>query len=184
MSLFSCGMVLSHYAFQNLSETSQKGTALTFDALSFLAETFVFMYLGKIFRSFPSLTSNIIGATVTYVDIGEFPWLFTLMMIVVVFVARILAVFLPPAIYYIIRRKEINLLLKELKVICYGGLVRGAIAFALAYKIAESGGEDAELKNKTILNVALGVVLFTTFALTMMLKTFSKYIGLDQTDDL
>lgn len=49
MSLFSCGMVLSHYAYQNLSETSQKGTTLTFDALSFLSETFVFLYLGKAF---------------------------------------------------------------------------------------------------------------------------------------
>ena len=105
-------------------------------------------------------------------------------MICAVFLARIFAVFLPPAILYVVKRREINLLLKELKVICYGGLVRGAIAFALAYKISESGSEDSspqqELRNKTILNVSLGVVLFTTFALTMMLQTFSSYIGLDQ----
>ena len=113
---------------------------------------------------------------------AQFPWFFTCMMIGAVFLARIFAVFLPPAILYIFRRREINLLLKELKVICYGGLVRGAIAFALAYKIAESGSEEDELKNKTILNIALGVVLFTTFGLTMMLQTFSHYIGLDQND--
>ena len=177
-------MVLSHYAYQNLSETSQKGTTLTFDALSFLAETFVFMYLGKLFDC--CWTHHVLGATVTYVDIAEFPWLFTLVMLIAVFIARIFAVFLPPAVLYLFKKREINLLLKELKVICYGGLVRGAIAFALAYKIAESSSDDSpqqELKNKTILNVALGVVLFTTFALTMMLQTFSKYIGLDQTNE-
>lgn len=111
-----------------------------------------------------------------------------MMMIVAVFLARILAIFLPPALFFILRRREINLLLKELKVICYGGLVRGAISFALAYKILAENREnktpEEEKKDRTILDVCMGVVLFTTFVLTIMLQTFSSYIGLnkDETD--
>jgi NhaP-type Na+/H+ and K+/H+ antiporters len=52
ISMFSCGLVMSHYTMQNLSEESQKGTVLIFDAFGYLAETFVFIYLGTITRYF------------------------------------------------------------------------------------------------------------------------------------
>jgi NhaP-type Na+/H+ or K+/H+ antiporter len=47
ISMFSCGLVMSHYTMQNLSEESQKGTVLIFDSVGYLAETFLFIYLGK-----------------------------------------------------------------------------------------------------------------------------------------
>jgi NhaP-type Na+/H+ or K+/H+ antiporter len=47
ISMFSCGLVMSHYTMQNLSEESQKGTVLIFDSFGYLAETFVFIYLGR-----------------------------------------------------------------------------------------------------------------------------------------
>lgn len=50
IALFSCGLVMSHYTYQNLSEESQKGTTLVFDSFGYLAETFVFIYLGKILK--------------------------------------------------------------------------------------------------------------------------------------
>lgn len=47
ISMFVCGLVMSQYTIQNLSEESQKGTVLIFDSVGYLAETFVFLYLGK-----------------------------------------------------------------------------------------------------------------------------------------
>jgi NhaP-type Na+/H+ or K+/H+ antiporter len=47
ISMFSCGLVMSQYTMQNLSEESQKGTVLIFDSFGYLAETFVFIYLGS-----------------------------------------------------------------------------------------------------------------------------------------
>jgi len=160
ISLFSCGIILSHYAFQNMSKTSQKGTVLAFDAVSYLAENFVFIYLGITIVNFQSDNIRII---------------FTIAMIFSVFLARAFSIFLPPVLYYIVTRKDISLTLKELKVIWYSGLVRGAIAFALCDQVTSD-------QKGTILSVTLGVVLFTTFALTIYLDDFSKLVGLGESE--
>lgn len=38
---------MGHYAYSNISEESQKGTHLSFETVGYLAEAFVFAYLGK-----------------------------------------------------------------------------------------------------------------------------------------
>ena len=46
MSLFTCGLVMAEYASHNISLTSQKGTSLAFESVAYIAEGFVFLYLG------------------------------------------------------------------------------------------------------------------------------------------
>jgi sodium/hydrogen exchanger 8 len=46
MSLFFCGIVLSHYNSHNLSPTSQITAHNIFKSLAVLAEYFVFLYIG------------------------------------------------------------------------------------------------------------------------------------------
>ena len=46
MALFFCGIVLAHYNSYNLSKTSQTTAEEIFAALSTVAESFVFMYMG------------------------------------------------------------------------------------------------------------------------------------------
>jgi len=157
ISLFSCGLVMSHYTIQNISEDSQKGTTLVFDAFGYLAENFVFIYL---------------GITIVNFDYSEFNIIFTILMIMSVFIARFLAIFLPPALFYIIRC-EMDITLKELKIIWYSGLVRGAISFGLGWLVVSSN--VGMLRSTT-----LGVVIFTIFVLTNLLEAFAKKIGLDQ----
>jgi len=157
ISLFSCGLVMSHYTIQNISEDSQKGTTLVFDAFGYLAENFVFIYL---------------GITLVNFDYSEFKIGFTLLMILSVFIARFLAIFLPPALFYIVRI-EMDLTLKEMKIIWYSGLVRGAISFGLGWLVVSP--------NVLMLqSTTLGVVIFTIFVLTNLLEAFAKKIGLDQ----
>mmetsp|Transcript_16447 Transcript_16447/g.14132 ORF Transcript_16447/g.14132 Transcript_16447/m.14132 type:complete len:164 (-) Transcript_16447:362-853(-) len=121
MSLFSCGLVMSHYTMQNLSDESKKGTVLIFDSFGYIAETFVFIYLGMTIISF---------------DFSTVRYLFSILMIFGVAIARMFAVFVPPAIVYVCCRREVSLTLKEMKIIWYSGLVRGAIAFALGWLVS------------------------------------------------
>lgn len=37
---------MGHYSFMNISEESQNGTGLAFETVSYIAEAFVFTYLG------------------------------------------------------------------------------------------------------------------------------------------
>jgi NhaP-type Na+/H+ or K+/H+ antiporter len=102
---------MSHYTMQNLSEESKSGTVLIFDSFGFLGETFVFIYLGM---------------TVANFNPSYIRYTFSIGMLLIVALARLISVFLPPALYMICScGREVNLTLKEMKVIWYSGLVRG-----------------------------------------------------------
>jgi NhaP-type Na+/H+ or K+/H+ antiporter len=94
---------------QNLSEESKRGTVLIFDSLGYLAETFVFIYLGM---------------TIVDFDYGAIRIIFSLGMFIAVALARFFAVFLPLALYSFFSSR-MKLTLKEMKIIWYSGLVRG-----------------------------------------------------------
>lgn len=46
ISLFTCAVIMGHYCFLNISQLSQRGTGLAFETVSYIAEAFVFAYLG------------------------------------------------------------------------------------------------------------------------------------------
>ncbi|KAE9458302.1 hypothetical protein C3L33_09786, partial [Rhododendron williamsianum] len=46
LAVFFCGIVMSHYAWHNITETSRITTRHVFAAMSFIAETFIFLYVG------------------------------------------------------------------------------------------------------------------------------------------
>jgi NhaP-type Na+/H+ or K+/H+ antiporter len=48
MTIFCCGLAMAHYAKQNLSETSQHGSDLSFKVVAHGAQAFTFTYLGII----------------------------------------------------------------------------------------------------------------------------------------
>lgn len=55
ISLLVCGIVQAHYAYYNLSGLGQHASYVIFQFLSFMAEAFVFIYLGISFFSFGDL---------------------------------------------------------------------------------------------------------------------------------
>lgn len=112
--------------------------------------------------------------------------LYTVLLIVSVFIARFFAIFLLPAVLYLFK-VELDLSLKEMKVIWYSGLVRGlfttilreftyigAISFGLGWLVTSP-------REGLIRSATLGVVIFTIFVLTNLLEVFARKIGLDQT---
>ncbi|KAH7299860.1 hypothetical protein KP509_24G033900 [Ceratopteris richardii] len=46
LTVFFCGIVMSHYTWHNVTESSKVTTRHTFATLSFIAETFIFLYVG------------------------------------------------------------------------------------------------------------------------------------------
>lgn len=46
ISLFTCAIIMGHYSFMNISQEAQRGTGLAFETVSYVAEAFVFAYLG------------------------------------------------------------------------------------------------------------------------------------------
>ena len=156
ISLFVCGIVMAHYTFHNLSEESQKGTVLAFDTVGYLAEALVFAYL---------------GLTVFWIDTKEFHTLFIILMALVLAFARFISIFLLPCILFLCK-KDLKLHSKELKIIWYSGLIRGAIAFALCFHV------DTPNKN-IIIATTISIVLITTFILSTLLQSFAAYIGLN-----
>lgn len=63
--------------------------------------------------------------TVVNFDFSKVRFVFSFFMIFAVAIARMFAVFVPPAFAYLCCRKEVSLTLKEMKIIWYSGLVRG-----------------------------------------------------------
>jgi len=156
ISLFVCGIIMAHYTFHNLSEESQKGTVLAFDTVGYLAEALVFAYL---------------GLTVFWIDTKEFHALFIVLMMLVLAFARFISIFLLPFLLFLLK-KNLKIHSKELKIIWYSGLIRGAIAFALCFHVETPN-------KKTIIATTISIVLITTFILSTLLQSFAAYIGLD-----
>jgi NhaP-type Na+/H+ or K+/H+ antiporter len=52
ISLFTCGIMLTHYAFYNCSERTKNSVNIAFGTIGFGAEAFVFVYVGTSFFSY------------------------------------------------------------------------------------------------------------------------------------
>ena len=46
ITVLVCGIALAHFNFYNISTTGKIATGVTFQTISFIAEAFVFIYLG------------------------------------------------------------------------------------------------------------------------------------------
>lgn len=120
MTLFVCGVTMSHYTYHNISEEAKKGSVITINTLGHAAEAFLFIYLG-------------IGIYTT--DQETFNLKLTLLIVAGGFVGRAAAVFIPLGLFAAFKKCRISINFKQMLIIWFSGLIRGAIAFALALKI-------------------------------------------------
>ena len=117
MTLFVSGLVLGHYAFHSLAQSSQKGSILTVNLLSHAAEAFVFIYL---------------GVTIWDISHDQFSPSFTFAVMVGGVVARAASVTIPMILLYTCQGfTPLKLDRKQLLMIWFSGIIRGAIAFGL-----------------------------------------------------
>lgn len=94
-----------------------------------------------------------------------------LMILVAIPIVRAIMVYTLPLVYKIIN-KPFPMTGKELKVCWFSGMIRGVIAFAICLQIESS-------HKKYILTVALVIVMATTILGSTLIKSFIKWIGLE-----
>jgi sodium/hydrogen exchanger 8 len=158
MSLFFCGIVLSHYNSYNLSPTSQVTAHNIFKSLAVLSEFFVFLYMGMGF-----FTGRFKGWNVG----------FSIIAITCCLLARAFNTF--PFAFLANNFRSIAITGKMQVVIWFAGL-RGAIAFALSLNMP---GENRDLYTCT----TLSVIIFTTVICGGLTEPMLNKMGMKVVDD-
>lgn len=91
-------------------------------------------------------------------------------------VGRAVSVFFSSAVGYLIQCRRFGLSLKEVYVLFFSGLIRGAIAFALVLHIESSNVH-------VMMSTTMGIAIFTTVVLSALLGPFTNFIGLEATSE-
>uniref|UniRef100_A0A8C7ZSC2 Sodium/hydrogen exchanger n=1 Tax=Oryzias sinensis TaxID=183150 RepID=A0A8C7ZSC2_9TELE len=163
VAVLFCGITQAHYTYNNLSPESQERTKQLFELLNFLAENFIFSYMGLTLFSFQSHVFNplfIIGAFVA------------------VFVGRAANIYPLSLLLNLGRRNKIGLNFQH--VMMFAGL-RGAMTFALSIR------DTATYARQMMFSTTLLIVFFTVWicggGTTPMLSFMSIRVGVDSDQD-
>ncbi|XP_022869207.1 sodium/hydrogen exchanger 3-like isoform X1 [Olea europaea var. sylvestris] len=127
LTVFFCGIVMSHYTWHNVTENSRVTTKHTFATLSFVAEIFIFLYVGmdaldiekwRIVSSSLKTSISVSGILLGLVLVGRAAFIF------------------PLSFLSNLTKKSPNekIDFKKQITIWWAGLMRGAVSMALAYK--------------------------------------------------
>uniref|UniRef100_A0A3Q1C6F9 Sodium/hydrogen exchanger n=1 Tax=Amphiprion ocellaris TaxID=80972 RepID=A0A3Q1C6F9_AMPOC len=159
VAVLFCGITQAHYTFNNLSPESQDRTKQLFELLNFLAENFIFSYMGLTLFSFQSHVFNplfIIGAFVA------------------VFIGRAANIYPLSFLLNLGRKNKIGSNFQH--VMMFAGL-RGAMTFALSIR------DTATYARQMMFSTTLLIVFFTVWICgggTMpMLSFMSIPVGVD-----
>eukprot|EP00064_Thunnus_orientalis_P007275 superscaffoldBa00000796_g7295 len=159
VAVLFCGITQAHYTFNNLSPDSQDRTKQLFELLNFLAENFIFSYMGLTLFSFQSHVFNplfIIGAFVA------------------VFLGRAANIYPLSFLLNLGRRNKIGSNFQH--VMMFAGL-RGAMTFALSIR------DTATYARQMMFSTTLLIVFFTVWicggGTTPMLSFMSIPVGVD-----
>ncbi|CDQ93051.1 unnamed protein product [Oncorhynchus mykiss] len=163
VAVLFCGMTQAHYTFNNLSPDSQDRTKQLFELLNFLAENFIFSYMGLTLFSFQSHVFNplfIIGAFIA------------------VFLGRAANIYPLSFLLNLGRKNKIGSNFQH--VMMFAGL-RGAMTFALSIR------DTATYARQMMFSTTLLIVFFTVWVCgggtTPMLSFMSIRVGVDSDQD-
>ncbi|KAL3733393.1 hypothetical protein ACJRO7_022853 [Eucalyptus globulus] len=165
LTVFFCGILMSHYAWHNVTESSRITTRHVFAMMSFVAETFIFLYVGMD-------ALDIEKWKMTKLSLGTSLGIYgTILMLILV--GRAAFVF-PLSVFsnYMNRRAERSsmITLNHQVVIWWAGLMRGAVSIALAFKQFTYSGVTSDPVNATMVTNTIIVVLFSTLVFGFLTK--------------
>nr|AAV84586.1 Na+/H+ antiporter [Populus tomentosa] len=169
LTVFFCGIVTSHYTWHNVTESSRVTTKHAFATLSFVAETFIFLYVGMDALDIEKwrFVSHSPGTSVAVSSI----------LLGLVMVGRAAFVF-PLSFLSNLAKKSPNekISFKQQFIIWWAGLMRGAVSMALAYNKFTSAGHTHLRGNAIMITSTITVVLFSTVLFGLMTKPFIKIL--------
>ncbi|XP_019193033.1 PREDICTED: sodium/hydrogen exchanger 4 isoform X2 [Ipomoea nil] len=171
LTVFLCGVLMSHYAWHNVTEGSRITTRHMFATLSFIAETFIFVYVGMDALDIEKWrTSNLSvwkSATASAI------------VLLVTLVGRAAFVFPLSALSNCMNRnrtRSSSITLKHQVIICWAGLMRGAVSIALAFNQFTFYGITVDPTHATMVTITIIVVLFSTIVFGFLTKPLVCYL--------
>ncbi|KAH8507442.1 hypothetical protein H0E87_009832 [Populus deltoides] len=169
LTVFFCGIVMSHYTWHNVTESSRVTTKHAFATLSFVAETFIFLYVGMDALDIEKwrFVSHSPGTSVAVSSI----------LLGLVMVGRAAFVF-PLSFLSNLTKKSPNekISFKQQFIIWWAGLMRGAVSMALAYNKFTSAGHTHLRGNAIMITSTITVVLFSTVLFGLMTQPLIKIL--------
>lgn len=155
LTVFFCGIVMSHYTWHNVTESSRVTTKHAFATLSFVAETFIFLYVGMDALDIEKwrFVSNSPGTSVAVSSV----------LLALVLAGRAAFVF-PLSLLSNLTKKNPNdrISFRQQVIIWWAGLMRGAVSMALAYNKFTSSGHTHLRDNAIMITSTITIVLFST----------------------
>ncbi|KAK9057267.1 hypothetical protein SSX86_022102 [Deinandra increscens subsp. villosa] len=164
LTVFFCGIVMSHYAWHNVTVNSQVTTKHAFATMSFIAEIFIFMYVGmdaldvekwKFVKDSPRKSFGASAILLGLIMVGRACFVF------------------PISIISNLTTKPTNnkIEFKQQVTVWWAGLMRGAVSVALAYKkFTRSDEQDMEPANALLITSTIIIVLFSTTVFGLLTK--------------
>ncbi|KAL8486290.1 hypothetical protein ACS0TY_023119 [Phlomoides rotata] len=169
LTVFFCGIVMSHYTWHNVTENSRVTTKHTFAALSFVAETFIFLYVGmdaldiekwRVVSDSPKTSIQVSGILLGLVLVGRACFVFPL---------SFLSNLTKKSPY-----EKIDF--KQQVTIWWAGLMRGAVSMALAYNQFTRAGHTQLRGNAYLITSTITVVLFSTMVFGLITKPLVRFL--------
>ncbi|KAE8076876.1 hypothetical protein FH972_015499 [Carpinus fangiana] len=169
LTVFFCGIVMSHYTWHNVTESSRVTTKHAFATLSFVAETFIFLYVGmdaldiekwKVISDSPGKSVGVSAILLGLILVGRAAFVFPLS-----FLSNLTK-----------NSPSEKLTLKQQVTIWWAGLMRGAVSMALAYNQFTRSGHTHLYGNAIMITSTITVVLFSTVVFGLMTKPLVRIL--------
>ncbi|KAH9804026.1 Sodium/hydrogen exchanger 4 [Citrus sinensis] len=169
LTVFFCGIFMSHYAWHNMTDSSRITTRHTFAMMSFIAETFIFLYVGmdafdieKWRMSKLSFVTSlgVYSALILMILLGRAAFVFPLSLLS----------------NYMNSHRSPSISFNHQVVIWWAGLMRGAVSIALAFKQFTYSGVTSDPDSATMITATIIIVLFTTLVFGFLTRPLVKYL--------
>ncbi|KAJ4844685.1 Sodium/hydrogen exchanger 2 [Turnera subulata] len=169
LTVFFCGIVMSHYTWHNVTESSRVTTKHAFATLSFIAEIFIFLYVGmdaldiekwKFISDSPGTSVGISSILLGLVLVGRAAFVFPLS-----FLSNLTK-----------KHPYEKIGIKQQVTIWWAGLMRGAVSMALAYNQFTRSGHTQLHGHAIMITSTITVVLFSTVVFGLMTKPLVRIL--------
>jgi len=169
LTVFFCGIVMSHYTWHNVTESSRITTKHAFATLSFGCEIFIFLYVGmdaldiekwRFVSDSPGTSVRVSSILLGLILVGRAAFVFPLS-----FVSNLTR-----------KSPDEKIGLKQQVTIWWAGLMRGAVSMALAYNQFTRAGHTQLRGNAFMITSTITVVLFSTVVFGLMTKPLVRLL--------
>jgi sodium/hydrogen exchanger-like protein 6/7/sodium/hydrogen exchanger 8 len=163
---------MAHYTWYNLSPQGKTISSITVSVLGSAAEAIVFAYIGLCVFTYATKSTS--GNRSDHVWSASFIcW-----MVAIIIVGRISAISIAHTLFGLCSRGKSDYNCKELIFIMYGGMIRGAIAFALVLKIPSDGCPDnCDFHERgVVVTTTLAAVIITTVGFGSFMPVIQKVL--------